>query len=66
MADLSPRGRISVKATDEPVMKDYIAEFTRLGMGEAVNEFKSTVKLNVLDKLSGWQFISEVRADALR
>ena len=66
MADLSPRGRISVRATDEPVLKDYLEEFTRLGMEKTIKEFKSKVKLHVLEKLSGWQFISEARANALR
>ncbi len=66
VAALSPRGRISVKATDEPLMKDYIEEFTRLGMEKAVNEFKNNLKLNIINKLSGWQFMSAVRADALR
>ena len=66
VADLSPRGRISVRATDEPVLKDYLIEFKRLGMEKAINDFKNNVKLNVLEELSGWQFISTARANALR
>ena len=64
-ADLSPRGRIAVRATDEPLLRDYVEEFKRLGMEKPVKEFKNTVKLDDLDKLSGWQFISPARAKAL-
>ena len=65
-ADLNPRGRIAVKATDEPLMNDYVNEFKRLGMENAVNEFRRLLNMKKLDKLTGWEFLTRARAQALK
>ena len=65
-ADLCPRGRIAVQATDEPLMNDYVEEFRRLRMENAVRKFAQQVSIEEIDELSGWKFLSVSRARAFR
>ena len=64
-ADHSPRGRITTGNSSEPVMTDYIEEFTRLGYENVVEEFRSKIVTGKMNKLSGWRFLSDDRAGAL-
>lgn len=63
-ADHSPRGRIATKTTEEPVMKDYIEEFSSSGYGRVVDKFRSSVKIEKIMELSGWRYLSEERSRA--
>ena len=65
-ADLCPRGRIAVLATDEPLMNDYVNEFRRLGMENAVSKFIKKLSTDKIENLSGWKFLTAPRAKALK
>lgn len=63
-ADHSPSGRIAAGTSSEPVMRDYIEEFTRLGYENVVEEFRSKFVFGRIKKLTGWKFLSDDRAGA--
>lgn len=63
-ADHSPRGRIATGTSSEPVMTDYIEEFTRLGYESVVEDFRSNVVSRKIKHLTGWRFLSDARAGA--
>ena len=65
-ADHSPKGRIATCRNPEPVMADYIEEFTRLGFANVVEEFRHQAQLEKLMALSGWDLLSSERAESLR
>ncbi len=43
-ADLNPKGKIFTSLTNEPTLKDYVYEFTRLGFAEIVDGFIAKIK----------------------
>lgn len=65
-ANHSPRGKIATLGTEEPVMRDYVEEFIRLGYEETVNVFRMRMKHTDISKLPGWQYLSGERAESLR
>jgi hypothetical protein len=65
-ADLQPRGAIFTKYSDEPTMKDYIAEWNRLGYQNMVNRFRKSVASGAFKQYLELQFLSEKRRNALK
>ncbi|MBM3192426.1 MAG: hypothetical protein FJZ63_07250, partial [Chlamydiae bacterium] len=60
-----PRGAIATYATQEPVMKDYIKEWFRLGFQKEVENFIKRVHLPTLEKLIFSSFLSTPRKEAI-
>lgn len=65
-AHLEPRGKIATEHTDEPTMKDYVAEFKRLEYGEVVKKFFNRIRLDEMFELIGKAFISDKRKKGIR
>ncbi len=63
-ADHSPRGHIATSSCDEPVMTDYIEEFSRLGYESVIDEFRKRASMPRLLEASGWQHLSKDRENA--
>lgn len=65
-ANHSPRGKIATTDSNEPEMIDYLEEFTRLGYGDAVANFRKKLMTVDIMKLTGWKHLSNERANSLR
>lgn len=65
-ADFSPKGRIPTSTTDEPTIKDYVAEFIRLGRGDAILAFHKRVDFPAIEKIIDEGFCSELMKQALK
>ncbi len=59
-----PRGAIGTQETIEPVIKDYVKEWLRLGLDEPIKEFRDRVDLQSILQLISDSFISEKRKQA--
>ena len=60
-----PRGAIATFETNEPVMKDYVKEWFRLGFKEEVINFAKRINLQVIENLVTSSFLSSARKDAI-
>ena len=60
-----PRGAIATAETIEPVMKDYIKEWFRLGFKEEVLTFAKRIDLKVIEDQVASSFLSKERKDAI-
>lgn len=66
LAQHDPRGKIATRHTDEPTMKDYVKEFTRLGYQDIVTAFYNRVDLQKIRLLVKQAFITTARKQALQ
>jgi len=64
-ADLNPKGCIAIESTKEPTVKDYAAEFIRLGYRNQVSAFVKHLDLSELQKLVQDSFLSDKRKKAM-
>lgn len=60
-----PRGAIPTKETNEPIMKDYVKEWLRLGFLEEIVNFSKRIDINNIEKLVVNSFISNRRKEAI-
>lgn len=60
-----PRGAIATAKTTEPVMKDYVKEWHRLGFQEEVIHFAKRIDMQVIEKLVTTSFLSSMRQRAI-
>lgn len=60
----SPRCVITTYSTEEPMMKDYIEEFVRLGFKEEIMSFRKRVDIEKIRVLVGQSFVSKARQSA--
>ena len=60
-----PRGVIGTFETKEPVMKDYVKEWVRLGFKEEVINFAKRINLREVESLVTTSFLSNARKDAI-
>jgi hypothetical protein len=60
-----PRGAIATLATNEPMMKDYVKEWFRLGFKEEVINFAKRINLQGIECLVNSSFLSSARKDAI-
>jgi hypothetical protein len=60
-----PRGAIATSETKEPIMRDYVKEWLRLGMREQVIDFAKRVDLIEIEKLVLLSFLSFPRKEAM-
>lgn len=60
-----PRGAIATFETNEPIMKDYVKEWLRLGFKEEVINFAKRINLPAIESLVTSSFLSSTRKDAI-
>jgi len=60
-----PRGAIATKETNEPIMKDYIKEWFRLGFKEEVINFAKHIDLQTIESLVNSSFLTTPRKSAI-
>jgi hypothetical protein len=60
-----PRGAIATSETKDPVMKDYVKEWFRLGFKEEVVNFAKRIDINRIKNLIDSSFICNKRKDAI-
>lgn len=60
-----PRGAIATLETNEPIMKDYVKEWFRLGFKEEVINFAKCINLQAIESLVNSSFLSSARKDAI-
>jgi hypothetical protein len=60
-----PRGAIATLETNEPIMKDYVREWIRLGFKEEVITFAKRINLREIENLVATSFISDARKNAI-
>lgn len=60
-----PRGVIATAETAEPVMKDYVKEWFRLGFKDEVIAFAQRIDLNIIESQIASSFLSNARKDAI-
>lgn len=60
-----PRGAIATSDTNEPVMRDYIIEWCRLGFKEEVINFANSINMTTIDRLVASSFLSNARKNAI-
>jgi hypothetical protein len=60
-----PRGAIATLETNEPIMKDYIKEWFRLGFKEEVVNFAKRINLQAIESLVNESFLSTARKNAI-
>lgn len=60
-----PRGAIATFETKEPVMKDYVKEWLRLGYIDEIANFAKRIDLNNIENLVNNSFISLKRKEAI-
>ncbi len=65
LAQHNPKGKIATSSTNDPTMRDYLAEFHQMGYGDWIKEFQERVEKSQLDKLVANSFLSEKRKIAL-
>ena len=63
-ADFNPTGKINTQSTDEPGMRNYVTQLTRLGYQDNLNEFYQKVNLIQIDNLIQESFCSELMKKA--
>lgn len=56
-----PRGAIATSETQEPVMKDYVKEWFRLGFQREVIGFSERIDMQVIENLIASSFLSVAR-----
>jgi len=64
-AQHDPKGKIATTLTNEPTMKDYVAEFIETGHRTLVEEFMDDIDLDHLGIIVSESFISKKRKTAL-
>lgn len=64
-AQHNPKGKIATTKTNEPTMKDYVAEFIENGHKTLVQEFMDGIDLEKLRQIVSESFISQKRKAAL-
>ncbi len=64
-ADLQPRGKIFTRESNEPKMRDYIKEWSRLGYDNVIEKFKKACVLDKLQHIVKGSFLSDKRQKAL-
>lgn len=64
-ANHQPRGAISTLESKEPLMKDYVLEWQRLGFKSEVVNFTHRIDLKKLEALVRGSFVSTQRQDAI-
>lgn len=64
-AQHDPKGKIATTLTNEPTMKDYVAEFIETGHSIPVEEFMKDIDLEKLEVMVSESFISQKRKAAL-
>lgn len=64
-AQHNPKGKIATTKTNEPTMKNYVAEFIETGHKTLVEEFMEDIYLEKLGQIVSESFISEKRKAAL-
>ncbi len=64
-ADLQPRGCIFTKSSNEPLLKDYILEWERLGYQNVIDLFRKNLSLSNLKQIIESSLLSEKRKKAL-
>lgn len=60
-----PRGVIATNETQEPVMKDYVKEWFRLGFKEETIGFAKRIDLQVVENLLASSLLSNARKEAI-
>ena len=60
-----PRGAIATLGTSEPIMKDYVREWFRLGFKEEVMNFAKRINLQMIENLVASSFLSSPRKEAI-
>ncbi|MBM3197798.1 MAG: type II toxin-antitoxin system HipA family toxin [Chlamydiae bacterium] len=60
-----PRGAIATLETNEPVMKDYVKEWVRLGFKEEMVSFAKRVNLQTIERLITLSPLSTLRKNAI-
>ncbi|EKE10467.1 MAG: hypothetical protein ACD_16C00030G0004 [uncultured bacterium] len=60
----APRCAIATSSTEEPMMKEYIMEYRRLGFEDEIHEFKKCLDIEKLTSLINHSFLSEERKKA--
>ena len=60
-----PRGAIATIETKEPIMKDYVKEWFRLGYKEEVINFAKRINLQTIESLVASSFLSKERKEAI-
>lgn len=64
-ADLSPRGKIATQSTDQPTMKDYVAEIKRLKREGVIEKFSKKLDFSKLSALVNESILGEKRKQAM-
>lgn len=64
-ADLQPKGFIYTRDSEEPTMKDYIAEWQRLGYENVVNDFRRNLAIENITSIILESLISDKRKQAM-
>ena len=65
-ADFNPKGRIPTKKTQEPIARDYVIEFIRLGYLEQIQSFAKRVNLTKINTLIDESFCSVLMKSAYK
>lgn len=60
-----PRGAIATFETNEPIMKDYVKEWLRLGFKKEVENFAERIHLQSIETLVSSSFLSNARKSAI-
>lgn len=60
-----PRGAIATHATREPVMKDYVKEWLRLGFKEEVINFGKRIDMQVIESMVTSSLLSQARQKSI-
>jgi hypothetical protein len=63
-ADHQPAGAIWTKTSKEPVLKDYIFEWKRLGFESVVERFRKQISLDKIQKLIQSSYLTDKRKEA--
>jgi len=61
-----PRGAIATTETKNPVMKDYVKEWMRLGFKEEIIQFTNRINIQQIGKLISTSFLSKPRKEAIK
>lgn len=67
-ADIQPRGTIQTQASKEPMLKDYVKEFDRLGFTSATERFKQRVlskNTSAIELIHNSKLLTSARKTAL-
>lgn len=64
-AQHEPRGKVATAKTTDPVMKDYVEEWFRLGFKDEVASFAKRINLQVIENMITSSFLSSARKNAI-